>query len=564
MLSALFRKKTREAILAEVPPAAVGLRRILGVRELTMFGVAAIIGAGIFSTVGTAAASGGPAVSLLFIFTAVACGLAAWCYAAFASVVPVAGSVYTYSYLVFGELVAWLLGWTLLMEYGVGNVAIAVSWSDYLGVFLQGFGLDLPPHFGMDYLSAARGQAEFEKLAAAGKPISAALQEAAKAWNGAPQIAGYRVIADLPALFIIVVTTTLLYLGIRESSIAGKITVFIKLFITTMFLVVGIFFVQPANWTPFAPNGLAGITGGVASVFFAYIGFDAISSLAEESREPSRDIPRAIFYSLGICAVLYIAIAFVLTGMVRSNELAVGDPLAFAFKKQGMHWASGVIAFSAVVAIASVFLSCQVVVPRLLMTMSRDGLLPSAFGHVHARFRTPDFATLTGAALVGVPALFMNLKALVDLSVIAALFCFVVVSAGVLELHRGETKAQMTVGMPDWPAKWVLLAATVGGLSLFYAKFPQEWNAFWSAEGALERIPRYVFLLVLIGLTGLSFARDYTLIPALGVLTSLYLMSELEWGNWTGFASWLAGGLVIYFGYGVWNSRLGGTKAESA
>lgn len=556
MLAQLLRKKSREAILAEIPSAQAGLRRVLGVRELTMFGVAAIIGAGIFGTIGNAAASGGPAVTLLFVFTAVACGLAAWCYAAFASLVPVAGSVYTYSYLVFGELVAWMLGWTLVMEYGVGNVAIAVSWSDYLTVFLKGLGLDLPPHFGMDYLSAWRGAAELDQLTAAGKPVPAGVLEARTAWLGAPQVAGFRLIADLPALVIIAVTTLVLYVGIRESSIAGKITVAIKLLITVLFLVIGVFYIQPANWLPFAPNGFSGVTGGVAGVFFAYIGFDAISSMAEESREPRRDIPRAIFYSLGICATLYIAIALVLTGMVHYSELAVGDPLAFAFKKVGLPWVSGVIAFSAVVAIASVFLTCQVVVPRVLMTMSRDGLLPLAFARVHPRFRTPGFSTLAGAVLVAVPALFMNLKALVDLSAFAALFCFVVVCAGVMELHRGETAAQMTVGMPRWPAKWVLLAGVVLGGLVFYLKFPVEWSAFFSPTGWVERLPRWFFLTTLLALTGLSFVKDYSLIPVLGVLTSLYLMSELELSNWTGFFLWLGAGLVIYGLYGYRHSQL--------
>ncbi len=556
MPAGLFRKKSLGAILAELPPAQAGLKRVLGVRELTMFGVAAIIGAGIFSTVGTAAASGGPAVVLLFIFTAFACGLAAWCYAAFASLVPVAGSVYTYSYLVFGELVAWLLGWTLVMEYGVGNVAIAVSWSDYLTVFLQGFGVNLPPHFGMDYLSAYNGNLEFERLLGAGKPIPAALQEARAAWSAAPLLFNFRVIADLPALGIVVATTVLLYIGIRQSSIAGKITVAIKLSITTMFLVIGVFYVHPANWSPFAPNGFTGITGGVAAVFFAYIGFDAISSMAEESRDPKRDIPRAIFYSLGICTVLYIAIAIVLTGMVSYQELAVGDPLAFAFKQAGLTWVSGVIAFSAVVAIASVFLSCQVVVPRVLMTMSRDGLLPAVFARVHPRFRTPGFSTLVGAVLVGIPALFMNLKAMVDLSSFAALFCFVIVCAGVMELHRGDTKEQMSVGMPFWPAKYFLVGGSLTGIAIFYVGFPQEWAAFFSLTDFSARLPRWVFLAVLAALTFFSFRKNYSLIPVLGVLTSLYLMSELELNNWTGFALWLLGGLAIYFGYGYRKSRL--------
>ncbi|MBS0658367.1 MAG: amino acid permease [Verrucomicrobia bacterium] len=560
MFAQLLRKKSKESILAEIPPVEAGLRRILGVRELTMFGVAAIIGAGIFGTIGNAAASGGPAVTLLFVFTAIACGLAAWCYAAFASLVPVAGSVYAYSYLVFGELVAWMLGWTLVMEYGVGNVAIAVSWSDYLTVFLKGLGWEIPPHFGMDYLSAWRGAAEFEQLTAAGKPIPAAVLEARTAWLGAPQLAGFRLIADLPALLIIAVTTLLLYVGIRESSIAGKITVAIKLFITTMFLAIGVFYVQPANWVPFAPNGFSGVTGGVAGVFFAYIGFDAISSMAEESREPRRDIPRAIFYSLGICAALYIAIALVLTGMVHYSELAVGDPLAFAFKKTGLHWVSGVIAFSAVVAIASVFLTCQVVVPRVLMTMSRDGLLPTAFARVHPRFRTPGFSTLVGAVLVAVPALFMNLKALVDLSAFAALFCFVVVCAGVMELHRGETAAQMSVGMPLWPAKYVLLVGVLVGGFVFHQRFPAEWSAFFSTDGFLGRLPRWIFLLTTLGLTVLSFFKHYSLVPVLGVLTSLYLMSELDLGNWTGFFLWLGAGLILYGLYGFWHSRLRETR----
>ncbi len=564
MRPGFLRKKSLGEIVGRMPGEDSALRRILGVRELTTFGIAAIVGAGIFGTIGNAAASGGPAVILLFIFTAIACGLAAWCFAAFASLVPVAGSVYTYSYLAFGELAAWLLGWTLVLQYGVGNVAIAVAWSDYFTAFAQLCGWEIPAHFGMDYLSAYHGNLDFERLVQAGQSVPPAIEEAHRAWIAAPQLLGLRLVCDLPALFIVLVTTVLLYVGIRESSIAGKITVALKILIILVFLGIGVFYISPANWVPFAPNGFAGITGGVSGVFFAYIGFDALSTMSEECREPTRDIPRAIFYSLGICTVLYIAIAIVLTGMVPSKELAVGDPLAFAFKRAGLPGVSGVIAFSAVVAIASVFLMCQVVVPRVLMCMSRDGLLPSAFARVHPRFRTPAFSTVVGAGLVAVPALFMNLKALVDLSSFATLFVFVVVCAGVMVLHVGETRAATNFRMPHWPAKYVLLIGTLIGVIVFHQAFPTEWAAFFSLVNFGAKIPRWIFLAVLTALLIGSFRKNYALIPVLGVLTSLYLMTELELWNWIGFGFWLLGGLLIYGGYGYRKSHLAGPAHDGA
>jgi amino acid transporter len=395
--------------------------------DLTAFGIAAIIGAGIFSTIGNAAFNGGPAVAFLFVFTAIACAFSALCYAEFASRVPISGSAYTYAYASFGELVAWIIGWDLLVEYAIGNIAVAISWSDYFTGLLASLripalgidGIVLPAWTTMDYLSASRGYQTIVDTLGAGATLEAVkanadlskLADAFSAWTASPHIAGLRLIADLPALAIVALVTFLVYVGIRESKRASNAMVAFKLLIIFVVITVGAFYINPENWHPFAPNGVSGVLKGVSAVFFAYIGFDAITTTAEECRNPKRDLPLGMFLSLAICTVLYIAIALVLTGMVSHEKLAVGDPLAFVFGPDGANlpWLRAVVAISAVVAMTTVLLVFQLGQPRIWMSMSRDGLLPPIFSAIHPRFKTPWFATLMTGLLVAVPALFMNL-----------------------------------------------------------------------------------------------------------------------------------------------------------
>lgn len=440
-----FRKKSIHGILEQSAKSdaenAHKLSRHLGVRDLTGLGIAAIIGAGIFSTIGQASANGGPGVILLFLFTAIACGFAAFCYAEFASMVPVSGSAYTYSYVSFGELFAWVIGWALIMEYGIGNITVAISWSDYFTSLLASAGIHLPEWMTMDYLSASKGFQKAEVLMKGGKDfksLNEGLQSSWMAYKDAPVIGGFHFVADLPALLIIIIITWLVYRGIKESRNASNAMVIIKLSIVLLVIAVGAFYVDTTNWHPFLPNGIGGVLKGVSAVFFAYIGFDAISTTAEECKDPQRDLPKGMMWSILICTILYIVIALVLTGMVKYDSLAVGDPLAYVFDKIDLKWMSGVIAISAVFAMASVLLVFQLGQPRIWMSMSRDGLLPKQFSKIHPRYNTPSFATIVTGFVVAVPALFMNLTTVTDLCSIGTLFAFVLVCGGVLVLEKRE------------------------------------------------------------------------------------------------------------------------------
>lgn len=441
--SNLFRKKSVNDILNQVAKneadGHASLGKHLTARDLTAFGIAAIIGAGIFSTIGKASADGGPAVIFLFIFTALACSFAAFAYAEFASMVPVSGSAYTYSYVAFGELIAWIIGWALIMEYAIGNITVAISWSDYFTGLLSSGGIDLPQWVQMDYLTASNGFKEATALMQGGKSfanLSESLQAAYTAWTTCPTIGRFHLVADLPALLIIVIITALVYRGMKESRNASNLMVVIKLCIILLVIAVGIFYVDTANWSPFAPNGVSGVLKGVSAVFFAYIGFDAISTTAEECKDPQRDLPKGMMWAIIICTILYVVIALVLTGMVNYSDLNVGDPLAFVFDKLDLKWMSGIIAVSAVVAMASVLLVFQMGQPRIWMSMSRDGLLPKRFSKVHPKFKTPSYATIVTGFVVAVPALFLNLTMVTDLCSIGTLFAFVLVCAGVLVLQN--------------------------------------------------------------------------------------------------------------------------------
>ncbi len=574
----LFRRKSIEMILAHTQreqDASQTMRKDLGVRDLTSFGIAAIIGAGIFSTIGNAAAAGGPAVSLLFVFSAIACGFSALCYAQFASSIPLSGSAYTYAYASFGELVAWIIGWDLIMEYAVGNVAVAISWSGYFCGMLSGLGIHIPDFLAIDYLSASRGFKEATVLMAGGLPLTelpGGLAEAFRAWTMAPAIGGLRLIADLPAFAIVVLITWLVYRGIRESKRAGNIMVLLKVAILLMVIAVGAFYVDPANWSPFAPNGVGGVLKGVSGVFFAYIGFDAISTTAEECKNPQRDLPRSMIYALIITTILYVAISLVLTGMVSYHLLGVSDPLAFVFDKLHLTKLSGIIALSAVIAMASVLLVFQMGQPRIWMSMSRDGLLPPVFSKLHPRYHTPGFATIVTGIMVAVPTLFMNLTEVTDLTSIGTLFAFVLVSGGILILdgkktpvgnlgRRGTGKFRVPyLNSRYWlPLIWLgvfLLMRNLDPEDLFslidFHRLPGE--SFW--EVFQHKIPHFSFLIVAVVVTFLAIKKQLSLIPALGLITNFYLMSQLGITNWLRFLIWLAIGLVLYFVYGAKHSRL--------
>jgi len=503
-LNTLFRKKSVQDILKQVaendaaaangsgmPDDAHGhasLGKHLGVRDLAAFGIAAIIGAGIFSTIGKASADGGPGVIFLFLFTALACGFAAFAYAEFASMVPVAGSAYTYSYVAFGEILAWIIGWALIMEYAIGNVTVAISWSDYFTGLLSSGGIHLPQWIQMDYLTAHNGYDEAVALVKSGKSfvnLDTHLQAAYEAWTTAPQLGPLHFIADLPALLIIVLITWLVYRGINESRNASNVMVVIKLAVILLVVAVGIFYVDTDNWNPFAPNGISGILKGVSAVFFAYIGFDAISTTAEECKDPQRDLPRGMMWAIIICTVLYIVIALVLTGMVNYSELNVGDPLAFVFQKLDLKWMSGIIAVSAVIAMASVLLVFQMGQPRIWMSMSRDGLLPKRFSKIHPRFKTPSFSTIVVGFVVAIPALFLNLTIVTDLCSIGTLFAFVMVCGGVLVLQNKPDIPRGKFKTPYVNAKFVMPLLVLVTVVLSFTIYKENTLAFLTNERQL-------------------------------------------------------------------------------
>ena len=480
-------------------PPEQQLKRVLGPVQLTALGVGAAVGAGIFSSIGSAVAGGpghvgaGPAIIVSFVLVAVACALAGFCYAEFASMVPAAGSAYTYAYATLGELVAWIIGWDLILEYAVGNVAVAISWSGYFQQLLHGLHLDWPGWLGVDYRSAVQAAHQVAAMQAAGadlSTLSADTQLAAAAWAAAPQVAGVHVVFNLPAFLIVMLLTAILVVGIRESAWFNAAMVAVKMVIVVFFLVVGAFYVQPANWSPFAPNGFHGISMGAAIIFFAYIGFDAVSTAAEETRDPQRNMPIGILASLVVCTVLYIAVAVVLTGMAKTEQLGTAEPLATAFAARGIHWAAGIVAFGAVVATTSVLFVFQLGQPRIFFSMARDRLLPDWAAKVHPRFRTPHVTTILTGVLVAGFAGVSNINEVVELCNIGTLFAFVLVAAGILVLRRID---------PDRPRP-----------------FRTPWVP-WVPLGA--------------------------------IVTCAWLMRELPVKTWMRFLGWLVAGLMIYFCY---------------
>ena len=585
-LQSLFRKKlieTSEAIdhgHVDGSHPTSQLKRSLSVWDLTSLGVAAVIGAGIFSTVGTASFHGGPAVVWLFVITAVVCGISTACYAEFASKVPAAGSAYTYAYVSLGELIAWIIGWDLIMEYAIGNIAVAISWSSYFSRLLGTYGIHIPRFLTTDYVSAYRGFQQVTALTAGGQSlpdalahVDAATASAYQAWSLAPKLAGVPFICNLPALGIVIAVTYVAYIGIREAKWTANAMVALKILVILMIIFVGAAYVHPENWVPFAPNGVGGVFKGVSAVFFAYIGFDAISTTAEECRNPQRDLPRAMFYSLGICTLLYSGIALVITGIVNYRNLAVADPLAFVFGASGANlpWMSAIVAVSAVVAMTSVLLVFQLGQPRIWMAMSRDRLLPKIFASIHPRYKTPWFSTLLTGVLVAIPALFMNMTEVTDLTSIGTLFAFLLVCGGTIRLHEDRRKLQ-ALGAPAKPgARRAFHVPIIGSRVLMPLGFALAAGAVWyfNRDGFLalldfglpwdllkEKLPLYGYLVGSVALLGGCLTWNLSLIPCLGLLSCGYLMTELGWTNWARFLIWLGIGLVIYFTYGRVRSAL--------
>lgn len=526
-----------------------GLKRVLTVKDLTLMGVAAVIGGGIFSTIGSAAFNGGPGVIFLFIITAVTCGFTALCYAEFASRFPVAGSAYTYSYISFGEIVAWIIGWALILEYAIGNIVVAISWSAYFNNILRAVGIHLPDWLSVGFQTAYKIN---EEAALAGTDTSTLV------YNTAPKIAGIPFIINLPAFVIVALVTLLAYVGIKESKKTANVMVILKIVVLLLVALIGFWYIfsndTTSNWTPFLPNGMSGVLKGVSAVFFAYIGFDAISTTAEECANPQRDLPRGMIYSLIVCTIIYIVTALVITGLVRSSEFEnVTDPLAFVFDKINMQKVGFFISVSAVVAATSVLLVFQLGQPRIWMSMSRDGLLPKSFSKVSRKYQTPGFATIVAGVLVAGLVLFIDDKLITDLTSIGTLFAFVLVSAGVLYLPRIQ-KEKGKFSIPYINAQFIYPIIYLFGAVLFYDRTVAAFENLGN-EGYQEIL--FIIFMILAGILAVfSFLRKYSLVPVLGVVCCLYLMVEIPANSWIVFFGWMGLGLMIYFLYGNKNSKL--------
>src|ERR1700746_288736 len=514
----LFRTKSPEHLMAEAAAPERQLKRALSAFDLTCIGIGAIIGTGIFALAGTAAAGkqshaiesiwktpvfnfvqswtthaplvfgrpgAGPAVMLSFVVAGIACGFAALCYAELAAMIPVSGSAYTYSYATLGEIIAWIIGWDLILEYAVGNMAVAVGWSGYF-VKLCGslFGLKFPLWLGSDYRTAS------SLLSTGGDALNDF------STTTLPVIAGRPIAVDLPALLIVAAVTVLLIYGIRESARTNTTIVIIKSGVFFVFIAVGAFMVHPTNWHPFLPSGFGGMMSGAAIVFFAFIGFDAVSTTAEETKNPQRDMPIGIIASLIICTLLYVLMAAVLTGM-RKYTIYFGDSAAVATAFAGRPWAQALISAGALAGLTSVLLVFQLGQPRIFMAMARDGLLPQYFAKVHRRFRTPYITTIWTGVAVGGVAMLTDIGSLADLTNIGTLFAFILVCLGVIILRRRDGSRRRPFRVPMVP-----------------------------------------------------------LLPLLGVFFCFLLMLSLPLETWGRFVGWLAIGLCIYFLYGLRHSKL--------
>lgn len=561
MSNSLFRKKRIDQAVNEANDEGHGpsLEKVLTVKDLTFFGLAAIVGAGIFSTIGKATFAGGPAVSLLFVFVAVACVFTALSYAQFASTVPVSGSAYTYAYVTFGELFAWIIGWALVLEYAVSNIVVAISWSEYFVTMLENvFRIHWPRWLAIDYFTASKAFEQVTEATANGTltELPSHTLVLSETFKQAPIIGGFKVLMNLPAAIITVLITWLIYVGIKESRNVSNLLVYIKIGIVLLVIAGGVFYIDTANWKPFAPNGVKGVMMSVAAVFFSFIGFDAISTTAEETKNPQRDLPRAMIYALVLTTILYVSITLVLTGMVSYKELGVNDPLAFVFEKLDMDWVAGIVSVSAVIAISSALLAFQVAQPRIWMVMSRDGLLPKIFSDIHPKYRTPWFSTIVTGIAVAVPALFMNMEFVIDLTAVGTLFAFILVCGGILYMDYTGISKTARFKVPYVNGKFLILPLLLIGIWVVKNYIGAEYlnplihplyGVFWATW-------------LVLGVVAIKY--NFSLLPVIGILTNLYLMAELGTSNWTMFIIWLIIGMVIYFSFGYKHSKLKSEKPK--
>lgn len=500
---------------------------------------------------------------MLFIITGIACAFTAFCYSDFASRIPVAGSAYTYAYASFGELFAWIIGWALIMEYSIGNIYVSFSWSDYFTSFLDKMNVHLPAYITTSYMEA--------KHAVEGGTKNVEMLEA---WNNAPLIGNLKLILDIPALIINVLITILVYVGVKESRNFSNVMVILKMLVVGLIIIVGGYFVLhldlTSNWMPennagvksFMPNGFSGVMSAVAGVFFAYIGFDAVSVLAEESKNPQRDLPRGMIYSLVICTVVYILLTLVLTGAVHYKKFdGIGDPLAFIFEKQNLNvgWMQMLVAICAVVAMTSVLLVFQMGQPRIWMSMSRDGLLPPVFQKIHPKFKTPSFSTIMTGLVVGLPILFTDKTFVLDFTSIATLFAFVLVCGGVLLLPPKQ-KQIGSFHLPFISGKYFFPAIVMIASVLLLRFVPSYFRGLFIFDGDTSQltfnVSSIIFWLTCISLSIGAFLKNWSLIPLLGLVTCLYLLTGMTAMNWAWFGGWLILGLMIYLLYGFRKSNL--------
>lgn len=574
--NSLFRRKSIDTVIKNIDVAddihhSPGLKRTLTVRDLTFLGIAAIIGAGSFSSLGSAIFNGGPGVVVLFIITGIACGFTAYCYSEFASRIPVAGSAYTYAYTSFGEILAWIIGWALIMEYSIGNIYVAFSWSDYFTSFMEKCGLHISDYLTCSYMEAKKLFAEYSASLSTDAPmvLTSAQQELKNAWEHAPTIGGLKIILDLPAFMINIFITILVYIGVKESRNFSNVMVILKLAIVLLVILVGgaLLFSNGLtfNWMPaddagvkeFMPNGFGGVMMAISGVFFAYIGFDAVSTMAEEAKNPQKDLPRGMILSLIICTIVYILLTLVLSGAVDYRNFdGVGDPLAFIFEEQNLNlaWMQILVSICAVIAMTSVLLVFQLGQPRIWMSMSRDGLLPKKFNTVHPKYKTPSYATIVTGLVVGIPLLFTDKTFVLDFTSIATLFAFVLVCGGVLLIPRRE-KEKGRFHLPYINAKFIFPLIVLGFFLIFCFTNENYISTLLKAETTYE-ISTIIFWITAIILSVYAFIKNWSLIPLMGLSTCLYLLTGMTAKNWLWFAVWLLIGLVIYFMYGKKHSRL--------
>ncbi|HAP95804.1 MAG TPA: amino acid transporter, partial [Chryseobacterium sp.] len=526
------------------------LNRVLGTWDIVFFGIAAIIGAGSFSSLGEAIFRGGPGVIVLYLICGFACAFTALCYAEFASRIPTAGSAYTYAYASFGELIAWVIGWALIMEYSFGNIYVAFSWSDYFTSFMERIGVHIPDYFTCSYTEA--------KKAVLNNSTNA---ELINAWKSAPVIGNLRIIVDIPALVINGLITWLCYQGIKESKNFNNFFVILKLFVILLVIAVGVAYVNTGNWFPtssvtsepsFMPNGFAGVMSAVSGVFFAYIGFDAISVLSEETKNPQKDLPKGMLISLGLCTVIYIILTLTLTGLVDYRKFdGIGDPLSFVFDKTNLNlpWMEFIVSLIAIVAITTVLLVFQMGQPRIWMAMSRDGLLPKKFQEVHSKNKVPSFATIVTGIVVGIPIIFTDKSFMLDFTSIGTIFAFVLVCSGVLMLPPKE-KLKGRFHLPYINGKFLFPLIFIGGLVFFYFYQPEFFHNLTNVNDPNEgefRLAIIIFIIANLVLCGLAIVKNLSLIPLIGLSSCLYLLTGMSHENWFWFGLWFAVGLVIYF-----------------